>query len=339
MNKKIDIICTIGPSSWDIDVLAEMIRNGMTIARLNGAFADEKQLLQFNDSITEACRKVGVEVLKDVKLLMDTKGVEVRLNRFEQDIIVQKDEIVTFGSNENSRLYTVTYPEMYRDLVPGTILKIDKGKVVLEVQSIDKDKGEFDCIVRKSGAIQGGRGVNVIGVILNNKLITNTDLEQIKFALNHNWNYVALSMISTSDQLLEVKKEIESKNFGHNPKYISKIETPEGAKNIENIAKNCDGIMIGRGDMAVNAGYEKVPEIQAYLQKFCRENGFYHIVATELLESMKNDSLPSNADVSDITKAILGKADALMLSGETTQGKYPAECVKVLRTLADYYSK
>jgi len=338
MNKFVDIICTIGPASWELEVLSKMIQNGMTVARINGAFADTSELERVENLIKEAAAKNGKEIFKDVKLLMDIKGVEVRLNKFSDDVEVKLNDKFTLGSKPEHNIYPGTYPELFNDLVSGNIIKIDKGKVELVVESVDYKLGLIHCVVTKPGFIRSGRGMNLPEIKLDNLPFTEIDRFQAKYALEHGWNYIAGSLIGTKEQVITIRKEIDSLSKHHDYKFISKIENKFGIENIAEIAEVSDGIMIGRGDMAVEIGYEKVPEAQKFLQKFSRENNLYHIVATEMLESMINSTIPSNSDISDITKAILEGADAIMLSGETTMGNHPSECVAVMKKLIEYNS-
>lgn len=339
MSRKIEIICTIGPASWEKQVMKNMISNGMTIARLNGAFIDIAQMQMVQELIKECCAELGKKYLEDVKILLDIKGAEVRLNKFEGELIANIGDVVQFGHDETSRIFPVSFPELYKDLKPGATMKVDKGKVALEVLSVDMENGLINSKVTKAGIIKPGRGMNLPNTFLNNHPITKIDLDQIRFALQNDWNYIAASFVRSADDIAIINNEIISVNPENKPyNLIAKIEDQFGVDNIDEIMKVVFGIMIARGDMAAEIGYEKIPEVQEMLQKKCHDANMFHIVATELLESMIMSELPNNAEVSDITKAIKANTNALMLSGETTAGKYPAECVAVFTKLINYYA-
>lgn len=339
MSRKIEILCTIGPASWDKQVMKKMIANGMTIARMNGAFIDIPQMQMVQELVKECCDELGKKYLEDVKILLDIKGAEVRLNKFEGELVVNVGDLVQIGHDESSRIFPVSFPDLYKDMKAGATMKIDKGKVALEVLSVDMENGIINVKVTKSGIIKPGRGMNLPNTFLNNHPITKIDLDQIRFALQNDWNFIAASFIRSAEDIAIINSEIVNVNPENKPyKLIAKIEDQFGVDNIDEIMKVVFGIMIARGDMAAEVGYEKIPEIQEMLQAKCHEAGLFHIVATELLESMILSELPNNAEVSDITKAIKAQADALMLSGETTAGRYPAECVAVFTKLINYNS-
>lgn len=337
--KQIDIVCTIGHSSWDPNILEAMMKNGMTVARFNGAFIDLPEM----DRVGNLIRRIAKENNFEVRLLLDIKGHELRLNKFHEEYAVNKGDTFLIGSKSDHKVFPVTYPDLYKVIKPGRVIKINKGAVALQVQSIDYIEGIIITEVISRGIIKGGKGMNVPSTYLENLPITDIDLEQISYAIDNDWEIIAGSFIRNSTDVQVIKNSIEElknqQNKGsYNYQFIAKIEDQFGISNLEEILDNVDGVMIARGDMSAEIGYERIPAVQIDMLDQIQSKSRYSIVATEMLESMLEDHLPSNADVADIVLAIKQGADAIMLSGETAFGNFPVECVEVMSKLIDEYS-
>jgi pyruvate kinase len=313
--KKTKIVCTIGPASWDKEVLKQMIDNGMNVARLNGAFIDIPEMTRVANLIRE--------LSPDVSLMLDIKGHELRLNKFEEDIKVNIGDEVVIGSTKEDKIYVATYMDLFKDIRVGKQILVDKAKTILEVTKITD--GKIYTKVISGSVIQRGKGLNTPGTFLNNSPITDIDIEQINFAKADKWDFVAASFIRSKEDLGVIKPHLVNSSL----KLIAKIEDGFGVENIDEIIENCDGIMVARGDLAVEVPFEKVPLYQKMMIKKCRDMGKVVITATEMLESMIEKPYPTRAEISDIANAVLDGTDALMLSGETTAGKYPHLCVEM----------
>lgn len=338
-----DIVCTIGPASWDRENLKNMIINGMTIARMNGAFIDTIQMQKVDDLIKELCEETGKIYGKDIKMLLDIKGTEVRLNDFAGTIRLIPGEEFILG-NSTDFVYPKTWLNLYKDIKPGAIIYVNKAQFELQVTKIDDVKGRIHTKVIRGGDLKSGKGMNFPNTFLSNPPITNIDLEQVKFAYDNNWEYIACSFIRSKEDLITIKSEISKylkvkldhveKRF----KFIAKIEDQFGIDNINEIITQCFGIMIARGDMAAEIGYMNVPLAQEKLSEVCVKNNKYFITATEMLESMLEKDQPNKSDITDIYFALKIGTNAIMLSGEASVGKFPDECVDVMRVMCDKYS-
>jgi pyruvate kinase len=318
--KKTKIVCTIGPSSWSPEVLEKMVAAGMNVARINGAFADVPECKRVADLV----RSISPEVA----LLMDIKGHEVRLNKFENNFNVEPGQEFIIGSSNQDAVYPVTYPELYQDIAVGQILFVDKGVTKLEVVKIADAK--IHCKVLSGKIIASGKGMNTPGAHLKNPPITSRDIEQIKFAVEDGWDFIAASFVRNAEDIHIVKNQTK----GSNIQIIAKIEDQQGVDNFDEIVKACDGIMIARGDMGSEMPYERLPILQKEMIYKCNKMGKPVITATNMLESMTENIMPTRAEMTDVANAVLDGTDAIMTSAETTAGKYPIETVEAMTKLA-----
>jgi len=317
---KTKIVCTIGPASWDKDVLKEMIEHGMTIARINGAFADTEEMAR----VARIIRSVS----RDVALMIDTKGTEVRLNKFKDPVQIKKGEEFVIGSSKEDPVYPVTYPELYRDIKEGHILLLDDGKVKLEVTDV-KNKKIYTKVLF-GDEILPGKSINCPGIPLTNEPITPNDIEQIKFAIKDNWDMVAASFVRIAAEIEVVKKHLGNADI----KVYAKIEDQQGVNNIDEILDVADGVIIARGDLGVEIPFERIPIIQKELITRCLLKSKPAIVATQMLESMIENPNPTRAEITDVANAIFDGGDAVWLSAESSKGKYPVDAVKTLERIA-----
>lgn len=317
---KTKILCTIGPSCWDENTLKLMYESGMTVARINGAFADVAELKR----VEEIIRKVSPEIA----LVLDIKGTQVRLNKFDTPLQINVGDTIEIGSSENDPIYPITYPELYTDLKPGNVILIDDGKVKLEV--ISSENGKIVAKVMVGKEIKPAKAINTPGIHLSNPIITPRDIEQLNYAVSANWDFVAASFVRHKADIEEVRKHTQ----GSNIKILAKIEDQQGVTNIEEIVDACDGIIIARGDMAVEMPFERVPIVQKEITKVCLEKAKPVIVATQMLESMIENPNPTRAEINDVANSVLDGADCVWLSAETSTGKYPVDSVKTLQMIA-----
>lgn len=317
---KTKIVCTIGPSSWDPEVMKSMIEAGMNVARVNGAFADEAEL----DKVTQLVRGVSNEVA----LMVDVKGPEVRLNKFAEPKPIKPGDIITIGNDQSAEIYPANYQNLYQQLSVGQRLVIGDGDVEFMLNAIEGDK--LICEVVYGELLKPGKALNIPGVALAKSVLTEKDIVNLKHAISLGWDFVSASFMQNAAAAREVRSHLE----GSHMKLIAKIEDQEGVDNIDEILKEVEGVMIARGGLGVELGLEKVPMVQRLLTEKCVAAGKPVITATQMLESMTDKPRPTRAEVNDVALAVMLGSDAVMLSGESSAGKYPVAAVKELTTVA-----
>ncbi|MFQ5493494.1 MAG: pyruvate kinase [Candidatus Dojkabacteria bacterium] len=318
--KRTKIVSTIGPASWPPAVLKKMIKNGTTVARVNGAFADVPEL----DRVAKLIRAIS----DDVALMLDIKGHELRLNKFPEEIKIKPGDQIVFGSKTSDPIYPVTYPGLYKEIKKGQIILIDKGEAKLEVTKISG--GKIYATVINGTVIKGGKGMNVPGAELTNEPLTKRDVEQISFVVSDKWEFISASFIRYASDVKAVKKYLK----GSLTKVISKIEDQQGVDNFDEILAESGGIMIARGDMGAEIPLERLPILQKEFIYKCNAVGKPVITATNMLESMIEKPLPTRAEITDVANAVLDGTDAVMTSGETSTGKYPVETIETMSRIA-----
>ena len=330
--KKTKVICSIGPASDSFEVMSEMVNNGMDCARINLSHATEESILK----TIEVIRKVRKECNVPVSIMYDTKGPEFRTSNFRLGgISIKKGDTIKMSKTcirGNKIRFGVNHSEAIDFIEVGHKVLIDNA--LLELEVIDKKK---DYVVLKAlgdGKIQNHKTINVPGVDLKLDFMSDADKEDISFAAKHSCDYLALSFVNSKEDVLEARKIIEK--AGGDASIISKIESRKGIDNIDEIIEVSDGIMIARGDLGVEVPMEELPLIQKGIIKKCREKGKFAIVATEMLASMDNSPRPTRAEVSDVANAIFDGTDCVMLSGETTVGKYPVQAVEIMSRICKY---
>jgi pyruvate kinase len=315
-NKKTDIICTIGPASWDEKVMEQLIANGMNVARVNAAFADTQEL----EKVENLVRKFS----SDVKLMLDVKGPEVRLNKFANPIILTKDLELEIGSNESFLIFPANYPNLYQKINIGQDILVGDGDVRLTVTQITDNS--FIVKVIYGEKLKPGKALNFPGVRLTDEPLTSKDIELIDFIIDRDWEYVSASFIGTKEDAIYINNKLA----GSNLKLIAKIEDVSGITNIDEILEVIDGVMIARGGLGVDIGFKYVGLLTRYLLEKCIAVNKYVITATQILESMTTNPVPTRAEANDILTAIMLGSSAVMLSGESSIGEYPVETVKFM---------
>ncbi len=318
--KRTKIVCTIGPASWAPEVLTEMIDAGMNVARINGAFADIAEL--------ERVEKLIRGISEDVALMLDIKGTEVRLNRFGDPIELNIGDTLEIGNSEEHKIFPITYPNLHQDLEVGARLLFNDGKV--EAVLKEKRDGVMVCEVVRPGKFLEGKSINTPGALLSNPPLTDRDREQMDYVKSAGWEFVAASFIRNRMDAELVAEVIK----GSDTRLIAKIEDQHGVDNINDILEVVDGVMIARGDMGVELPFEKIPMIQKDLIFRCNMVGKPVIVATQMLESMVENDRPTRAEITDVANAIIDGTDAIMLSAESSAGKFPVEAVKTMTKIA-----
>lgn len=330
--KKTKIICSVGPACNSVEVMSEMVNNGMDCARINLSHATQEDILNTIDVVRQVRRVCDVPIA----IMYDTKGPEFRTLEFEGDgLSLQKGDTIRMSKtcilgNENE--FGVNHSDAIDFINVGDKVLVDNALLELEVI----DRGD-DFVVLEAlgkGKIQNHKTINVPGVDLKLDFISEVDRTDIAFAAKHACDYLALSFVNTREDVIAARKIIDAS--GGDALIISKIESRMGIENIDEIIDESDGIMVARGDLGVEVPMEKLPMLQKSIIKKCREKGKFAIVATEMLASMYENPRPSRAEVSDVANAVLDGTDCVMLSGETTIGKYPVQSVEIMSRICEY---
>jgi len=331
--RRTKIVCTIGPASEDLEILKQLMKNGMDVARLNFSHGDYDEHRERIKNIRKAAKEVG----KVVSILLDTQGPEIRTKSFKDgEANLERNAIVyiTMKDIEGTKdRFTVTYKGLINDVEVGTMISLDDGLIQLEVLSIDHAKEEIKTKVINSGKIKNKKGVNVPNVHVNLPSLTAKDEQDILFGIEEDVDFIAASFVREHTDVLQIKKLLEEHQAEH-IQIISKIENRSGVDNFDNILKVSYGIMVARGDLGVEIPSSEVPLVQKDLINRCNLQGKPVITATQMLDSMQWEPRPTRAEASDVANAILDGTDAIMLSGETAAGEFPKESVATMNMIA-----
>lgn len=330
--RRTKIVCTIGPASESEEMLIKLINAGMNVARLNFSHGDHEEHKRRIDAI----KKVRQMLQKPVAIMLDTKGPEVRLGRFQEGSAeIMAGDKFTLTTEEilgDSTRCTMTYKELPREVSQGTRILIADG--LMELSVLDKTDTEVICQVVNGGMLSDRKNMNIPGATSKLPAITEKDIADLIFGIENEIDFVAASFIRKASDVLEIRKVLEE-NGGSYVNIISKIENQEGVDNIDEILKVSDGLMVARGDLGVELAAEEIPLTQKMLIKKSNEAGKPVITATQMLDSMIRNPRPTRAEVTDIANSILDGTDAIMLSGETAAGRFPIESVKTMATIAE----
>ncbi|MDI3529307.1 MAG: pyruvate kinase [Thermoanaerobacter sp.] len=330
--RRTKIVCTIGPASEDYNILRKLIEKGMNVARLNFSHGDFEEHGARIDNI----KKIREELGLPVAILLDTKGPEIRTGKFKNGRVELKEGqtfvITTRDVLGDETICSVSYKGLPQDVERGSCILIDDGLISLKVTDV---KGEdIVCIVENSGPVKDHKGVNVPGVKLNLPALTQKDVDDIEFGIKKGIDIIAASFVRKAADVLAIRRLLEENKAEH-ILIIAKIENREGVENIDEIIKVSDGIMVARGDLGVEIPLEEIPIVQKMIIQKCNKAGKPVITATQMLDSMMRNPRPTRAEVTDVANAILDGTDAIMLSGETAQGKYPIEAFETMAKIAE----
>ena len=331
--KKTKIICSIGPASCNPDVMEQMVLSGMNVARINFSHATLEEKQGVVASVKEVRKRTGA----NIAILYDTKGPEFRNGMLENDEInlVEGKTIRVVKENVlgNEERFTVNHPQALDSLKVGDAILLENGLMKIVVVSVEEDG--VTCEIINGGVLGNKKSLSVPGVHLDIPFISEQDKEDLIYACEHDGDFVALSFVSTAADVLEAKEIFKAHNR-EDMKIIAKIENLTGIENLESILEVSDGVMVARGDLGVEAPMEELPILQKMMVQKSREYGKICVVATEMLESMKKSARPTRAEVSDVANAVLDGTDAVMLSGETTMGKFPIETVRYMANICEH---
>lgn len=331
MNKT-KIICTLGPASDNKKTLTALMKNGLSVARLNLSHGNQEYLLKLITLIKE----VRDELDLPVAILMDTRGPEIRTKTFVDGKIelAAGDEVrLCLGDFEGTKeKFCITYPDLYKDVKPGSSILIDDGLIEVEVKKVVKT--DIVCIVKNGGVIKNRKGINVPRVDVKLPAVTKQDEADIIFGIKNGIDFLAASFVRSKKDVTYIRHLLDT-NDGEHVQIISKIESQTGVDNIKEIIEVSNGIMIARGDLGVETPPEDIPKIQKKMIMQCNKSAIPVITATQMLESMIINPRPTRAEVSDVANAVFDGTDTLMLSGETAAGAFPVEAVKTMKRIAE----
>lgn len=331
--RKTKIVCTIGPACDDTKTLEAMCKAGMNVARLNFSHGTHEQHARKIKAIKSVREKLGLPIA----ILLDTKGPEYRIKVFENGKITLKSgDTFIFTTDDisgNQQRVSVNYKGLCNDINVGDKILLNNGLLIFEVEKVSKP--DVICKVIEGGELSDRKSMAFPGKVLKQEYLSEQDKKDIKFGLENDVDFIACSFVSNANDLRDVKNYINSIAPDARVSLIAKIENRSGVDNIEEICAECDGIMIGRGDMGVEIPFEELPDIQKKLITKCRLLGKRVITATEMLESMINNPRPTRAEISDVANAVYDGTSAIMLSGETAAGKNPVLTVQTMARIAE----
>lgn len=334
--KNTKLVCTIGPSCSDEVTLKRMIENGMDVARINMSHASHS----FAQDIIQKIRKINKDMNKNVGILIDTKGPEIRIGDLGVScvrLIDSQQILLTPKPTDLSKgMINITEKKLSLSLDIDNLILIDEGSIKLVVIGINNE--DIICRVLEGGILKNNKGINIPNCELLVEFLSDQDKSDILFASRIGADYIALSFVRNSNDVLDVNDILISERNEHT-QIISKIELKSAIDDIDNIIKVSDGIMVARGDLGLEIELEKVPCVQKNIIKKVRNKGKICIVATEMLASMESKQRPTRAEVSDVANAVIDGVDAVMLSGETAVGSYPIETVKTMYKIIEETEK
>ena len=324
--KKTKIIATLGPASSSKEMIKKLIKSGVDVLRVNFSHATHDEVERIVDDVN-GLRK---ELSSNVTLLGDLQGPKIRIGELENDIELKKNQSLSICSNlsESNGIDKVfiSYPSFAKDVKPGENILVDDGKLIFKVISTNK-KDTVDIKVVQEGVLKPRKGVNLPNTKISQPALTEKDIDDAKFAVKKSFDWIALSFVRSKKDVLQLRELIESQCDYHVP-IISKIEKPQAIEKIDSIIKVSNGIMVARGDLGIEIPAEEVPLNQKKIVAKCKKRGIPVVIATQMMESMIDSLTPSRAEVNDVANSVMDGADAIMLSGETSIGKYPCEVVK-----------
>ena len=332
--KKTKILCTIGPATGTKEVLTDLVKAGMNIARLNFSHGEHDEKLEKINIIREINKELGT----NVAILLDMKGPEIRTHKFENEkAFLKKGNTVKINMEEvmgTEEEFSITYSNLINDVDKGNSILVDDGLIELLVTG--KEGTKIICQVLNDGYVKDKKGINVPNVELNFKYISEKDYSDVVFGCEHDVDFIGASFVRRKSDVEAIQEILKEKGKEKDIQIISKIENEEGVSNLEDIVTISDGIMVARGDLGVEVPMEEVPVIQKEMVKLCNKKHKPVIVATQMLDSMQENPRPTRAEVSDVTNAVIDGADAIMLSGETAVGAYPIRAVETMSKIAKY---
>ena len=325
MTKKTKIVCTLGPASASVKLITDMVAAGMNVARLNFSHGDYES----HEQLIKNVRQVSVKLKTPLAIIQDLHGPKIRVKNLKTPLEVKIGQTVVIGKDFDLDA------EVVRSIRPRQRILIEDGLIEMEVQKVAGNR--VFCTVLSPGKIQDKKGVNLPRTRLKIPILTDKDVQDLKFGLKMDVDYIALSFVRTAQDVRNLKKLIDKytpKDI-EKPKIIAKIEKPEAVKNFDAILKEVDAVMVARGDLGVEMPEAQVPIIQKTIIQKCLKAAKPVIVATQMLDSMIRNPRPTRAEVSDVANAVIDQTDCVMLSGETAFGRYPLKTVQQMAKIIE----
>lgn len=330
--RKTKIICTIGPASESEDMIRELCKAGMNVARLNFSHGSHEE----HKARVERIKKIRTELNLPIAIMLDTKGPEYRIGVFENHKVEINDgDRFTFTTDEivgDNTKVSVSYKNLAKELDKGDTILVNNG--LIELRVVNTTEKEIECDVIIGGVLSDRKSMAFPGKHIHQEYLSDKDKEDLLFAIENDVDFIACSFVSVRKDLEAVHEFLDANGCG-DISLIAKIENQSGYDNIEAISELCSGIMVARGDMGVEIPFERLPAIQKDLITKCRMLGKRVITATEMLESMINNPRPTRAEASDVANAVYDGTSAIMLSGETAAGNYPIQAVAAMAKIAE----
>ncbi|MCD6407956.1 pyruvate kinase [bacterium] len=325
------IISTLGPASSSEKIIREMAKAGMDVVRINFSHGDYEEYLGYIRKV----RKINENYRRHIRIMGDLEGPRIRVGFFgrKKYINLEKNKTVYLVKSEEKateRQIPVDYKGDFSDFEGAEFIYMDDGNIVLKIIDLQKEKVKTKVV--RGGILKQRKGINVPGAKLKFPVLNEKDKKDIRFAVENGFDFIALSFVRTGKDMEELEREVKSSEI----KLVAKIENREGIKNIEGIIDKSDGVMIARGDMGISIPVYEVPFVQKEIIKKCKKKGKFSITATQMLESMVEHPFPTRAEVSDVANAVIDGTDYVMLSAETSIGKYPVEAVRMMNTIIKY---
>jgi len=329
--KEIKIICTIGPATEEVDKIKGLADAGMNIARCNFSHGSHEEHGRKFARVREVNEKFG----KDIKIMLDTKGPDIRLRTFENgSIMVNPGDIFSLYCDQDDRIgnqqgVAISHPDLYKYVKPGDTILICNGLIISKVQEVKAENKEIVVKIENSGKMADKKSMAVPGVDVHLQFLRPEDVEDLKFGVEQKVDLIAASFVNKAEDIREMRKIT-----GKTP-IIAKIESVQAVENLDEIIAEADGIMVARGDLGVEYPLEKLPTIQKIIIKKCNAANKFVVVATEMMLNMMQKPRPSRAETSDVANAVYDGTDAVMTSEETAMGNYPVETIQYMRKITN----
>lgn len=335
--RKTKIIATLGPRWSNEEMVRKIIENGADVCRLNFSFGSYEEHLERINII----RKVSNDLKKPVAILADLQGPKIRIAKLKEPITVKEGDIVKLSGHKeinDDSIIPTTHSNIAHDVKTGSMLLIADGTIQLIVESSDEASKLVTCKVITGGTILSSKGINLPGAHVTTEVLTEKDVNDALFSAKNGVNYLGMSFVRHSEDVIRLRKILDDNNFQH-VGIVSKIENTESLENLEGIIKHSDGVMVARGDLGVEIQFGEVPVWQKKILKMANDMGKITIIATQMLESMTKSPVPSRAEASDVANAVLDGTDVVMMSAETASGDYPIESVKAMVSIVEAAEK
>lgn len=329
--KRTKIVATLGPASSDKEVLKQMLQEGVNVCRLNFSHGSHED----HDAVIKTIRELNDEMGMNTAILADLQGPKIRTGVMKDNgVELVNGETVSIVTEEiegTAEKFSINYKQLPKDSSAGELILLDDGKLRLEV--ISTTETEIEAKIIHGGILSSKKGVNLPNTKISLPCLTEKDLVDLDFALKQNVDWIGLSFVRSARDIIELKHIIQTKKC--KAKVVAKIEKPEAIEDIDDIIRASDALMVARGDLGVEIPYQNVPLIQKMLIRKCRTLSKPVIVATQMMESMITSISPTRAEVNDVANAVLDGADAVMLSGETSVGKFPIEVIRTMTNIVN----